>query len=106
MYGRVELATQVKLGFVAGNGDRNSDGTLVPPSSENGKPVSSDYYLDQEYNYQTSARIIPQAYIRATFPIQGISCYTGCGYRFEQSLSAEGSAENRQGINVSLGVNF
>ena len=94
--------------YGAGGGNMNTDGLYATPSEDSRQPYSSEYHLQNEYEYLTAGRVtinMGVSYARMIRPkVRG---YVRLVYEFTNALQVEHLAGSQfHGVQLSVGCGF
>ena len=103
-FGKVNLMISPGIKYRSGSGDKYIDGVYVTPSSDTGAPKYQDIFMDTEYDYLTSERVSPELILRFTMNKNSLGYFIEMKYENEFKISD--LKENRNNIDLKIGVNF
>ncbi|MEG1617330.1 MAG: hypothetical protein RR202_11025 [Bacteroidales bacterium] len=104
--GSFTLSAFAGMGFRKGSGEMASDGVFTTPSSDAGAPKSQHEYLQRNYDYLTTATLLPEAGFRVLRPFRGIRYYLSASYRGEKPIGAATMSGSYHNTNLTIGAYF
>ncbi len=102
------LGLRANVGYGLGGGTKANDGTYTPPTSSQGAPRNTPFYLDREYEFYTAHRVNASVGFRYSYFVQkGFTAYVDLNYNFTNAINVTAFNGNmRHMAAITLGCSF